>query len=85
MPSSVKPVMQLILQMYPFRIPDLSSECPLTVFGRYSGHFPDQLKVRGIIADLSTCVIDVKIHKAKNIPLDKVELILVYNVYTFQA
>lgn len=73
--------MHLVLQMYPSLIPDLSSECPLTVFGRYNGCFPDQLKVRGIVADLSTCVIDLKICKAKNIPLDKVEFLLVYIVF----
>ncbi|KAK4756876.1 hypothetical protein SAY87_007003 [Trapa incisa] len=62
----------LEIEMHPSCIPDLSSECPLIVFGRYSGHFPEELKVRGIMADLSACVIDMKIHKAKNIPVDKI-------------
>ncbi|KAK4785947.1 hypothetical protein SAY86_002636 [Trapa natans] len=62
----------LEIEMHPSRIPDLSSECPLIVSGRYNGHFPDELKVRGTIADLSTCVIDMKIHRANNIPLDKI-------------
>ncbi|KAJ0537213.1 putative von Willebrand factor, type A, von Willebrand factor A-like domain superfamily [Helianthus annuus] len=58
-------------ELYPFRIPDLFGS-PLVVSGRYHGNFPDIVTARGIRADLSTCVIDVKVRKAKGIPLDRV-------------
>ncbi|KAK1360310.1 Inter alpha-trypsin inhibitor, heavy chain 4 [Heracleum sosnowskyi] len=60
------------LELHPFRIPDLSTGCPVIVSGRYSGIFPESVKVSGILADLSSFVIDVKAQKAKEIPLDKV-------------
>ncbi|GJR01090.1 putative von Willebrand factor A [Tanacetum coccineum] len=59
------------LEMYPFRIPDLYGS-PLVVSGRYNGKFPDIVKARGIMADMSTCVIDAKVRNAKGIPLDRV-------------
>ncbi|XP_074348600.1 uncharacterized protein LOC141687284 isoform X2 [Apium graveolens] len=60
------------LELYPFRIPDLSTGCPVIVSGRYSGIFPESIKVSGVLADLSSFVIDMKAQKAKDIPLDKV-------------
>ncbi|XP_031382013.1 inter-alpha-trypsin inhibitor heavy chain H3 [Punica granatum] len=69
---AIEPLEDLEIEMYPSRIPDLSSAFPLTVFGRYNGRLPDQLKVTGTLADSSTHVIDLHIHKAKDIPLDKV-------------
>lgn len=59
------------LELYPFRIPDLYGS-PLVVSGRYNGKFPDIVKARGIGADMSTCVIDVKVRNAKGIALDRV-------------
>ncbi|KVH92918.1 hypothetical protein Ccrd_005044 [Cynara cardunculus var. scolymus] len=47
-------------ELYPSRIPDLSSGSPLIVSGRYHGKFPEIVKVRGFLADLSTCEIDLK-------------------------
>lgn len=44
----------------------------MIVSGRYSGIFPESVKVSGILADLSSFVINVKAQKAKDIPLDKV-------------
>ncbi|XP_076886872.1 uncharacterized protein LOC143536854 isoform X2 [Bidens hawaiensis] len=58
-------------ELYPFRIPDLFGS-PLVVFGRYHGDFPDTVIARGFRADMSTCIIDVKVRKAKGIPLDRV-------------
>ncbi|KAK1434253.1 hypothetical protein QVD17_11173 [Tagetes erecta] len=58
-------------ELYPFRIPDLFGS-PLIVSGRYQGNFPDTVTARGFMADLSTRVIDVKVRKAKGIPLDMV-------------
>lgn len=63
-----------LLQLYPFRIPDLFGT-PLIVSGRYSGNFPDIVKVRGFMADMSNCTIDVKARNAKGIPLDKVKIL----------
>lgn len=58
--------------MHPINVPDLSSESPLTISGRYSGKFPEVVKARGIIADMTCYEMDLKVHKAKAIPLDKV-------------
>ncbi|KAI7991430.1 hypothetical protein LOK49_LG12G02203 [Camellia lanceoleosa] len=60
------------LEVYPSRIPDLLSESPLIVSGRYKGDFPETLKARGILADMSNFVVDLKVQKAKDIPIDKV-------------
>ncbi|XP_017255565.1 uncharacterized protein LOC108225246 isoform X2 [Daucus carota subsp. sativus] len=60
------------LELCPFRIPDLSTSSPVIVSGRYSGYFPESVQVSGILADSSTFVIDVKAHKAIDIPLDRV-------------
>lgn len=58
--------------MYPSRIPDLSSESPLIVSGRYQGKFPDTLKAKGFLGDLSNFVVELKLQLAKDIPLDRV-------------
>ncbi|KAI3727366.1 hypothetical protein L1987_67180 [Smallanthus sonchifolius] len=58
-------------ELYPFRIPDLFGS-PLVVSGRYHGNFPDIVIARGVMADLSIRVVDVKVRKAKGIPLDRV-------------
>uniref|UniRef100_A0A2P2JZ35 Inter-alpha-trypsin inhibitor heavy chain n=3 Tax=Rhizophora mucronata TaxID=61149 RepID=A0A2P2JZ35_RHIMU len=60
------------VEVYPSYIPDLSSESPLAVSGRYQGDFPDIIKAKGILGDLSNFVMDLKIQKGKDIPLDKV-------------
>ncbi|TYI48190.1 hypothetical protein E1A91_D13G229100v1 [Gossypium mustelinum] len=60
------------IEVYSSRIPDLSLESPLTIYGRYQGSFPDNLKVKGILGDLSSFTMDLKIRRAKDIPLDSV-------------
>ncbi|CAK9155194.1 unnamed protein product [Ilex paraguariensis] len=60
------------LEVYPSRIPDLSSECLLIVSGRYRGEFPENLKAIGKLADMSSFTVDLKVQEAKDIPLDKV-------------
>ncbi|XP_071911244.1 uncharacterized protein [Coffea arabica] len=60
-------------EVYPSRIPDLSSVSPLIVSGRYQGTFPDALAVSGIFADISNFSADLKLHHAKDIPLHKVQ------------
>ncbi|GKC95677.1 calcium-dependent protein kinase SK5-like protein [Tanacetum coccineum] len=57
------------VNLYPFCIPDLYGS-PLVVSGRYNGKFPDIVEAIGIMADMSTRVIDVKVRNAKSIPLD---------------
>ncbi|XP_020225945.1 von Willebrand factor A domain-containing protein DDB_G0292028 isoform X1 [Cajanus cajan] len=60
------------LEVYPSHIPDLSSEGPLILSGRYRGNFPKTLKVEGILADFSNFVVDMKIQNAKDIPVQRV-------------
>ena len=62
------------MQLYPFRIPDLSSGSPLFISGRYQGEFPESLKASGTLADMSKFMMDLKLQKAKEIPLDRVIL-----------
>lgn len=64
--------LQILWQLYPTHIPDLSCESPLIVSGRYRGKFPDTLKAKGVLADLSKLMIDLKIEMARDIPLDRV-------------
>ena len=59
-------------QVQPMNVPDLSSEIPLIISGRYNGNFPDVLKARGIIADMTSYEMDLKVYNAKAIPLEKV-------------
>ncbi|KAA3486173.1 von Willebrand factor A domain-containing [Gossypium australe] len=58
-------------------LPDLSLESPLTIHGRYQGSFPDNLKAKGILGDLSSFTMDLKIQRAKDIPFDSEKYILV--------
>ncbi|XP_047326400.1 uncharacterized protein LOC124930078 [Impatiens glandulifera] len=60
------------LELYPNDIPDLSSRSPLIVSGRYNGKLPESVKVSGTLPDMSTCVVDLKIQKVKDMPLDRV-------------
>ncbi|KAF9689804.1 hypothetical protein SADUNF_Sadunf01G0130700 [Salix dunnii] len=60
------------LELLPFCIPDLSCGCPLIVSGRYSGNFPDSVKLSGILADMRKFTIDIKAAKAKDLPFDRV-------------
>ncbi|XP_044472006.1 von Willebrand factor A domain-containing protein DDB_G0286969 isoform X3 [Mangifera indica] len=59
-------------EMNPSCIPDCPYETPLTLCGRYRGNFPDNLKAKGLLGDLSDFVIELKTQHAKDIPLDKV-------------
>ncbi|KAI3789852.1 hypothetical protein L2E82_02656 [Cichorium intybus] len=59
-------------ELYPSCIPDLLSGRPLIVSGRYQGKFPEFVKVRGLLADLSSYVMDIKVRKSTNINLDRV-------------
>lgn len=58
--------------MLPFCIPDLSRGSPLIVSGRYSGNFPDPVKISGTLADMRKFTIDLKAQKTKDLPFDRV-------------
>ena len=58
--------------MYPSCIPDLLSERPLIITGRYSGDFPGTVQVKGLLADMSKFSVDLRVQEVKEIPLDKV-------------
>lgn len=59
-------------EVFPTPVPDLSSKGPLVLSGRYRGVFPDTLKAKGVLADLSNFSLDLKAIQTKDIPLDKV-------------
>ncbi|XP_019198615.1 PREDICTED: inter-alpha-trypsin inhibitor heavy chain H3-like isoform X2 [Ipomoea nil] len=59
-------------EVYPSQIPDLSSESPLILSGRYRGVFPDILTATGSLADMSNLSVDLKVQEAEGMPLDKV-------------
>ncbi|KAL7136872.1 hypothetical protein ABFS83_10G058900 [Erythranthe nasuta] len=62
----------LDLEVFSSEIPDLSSESPLIVSGRYHGSFPKTLKVNGILADMSNFSLDLKVEQANEIPIAKI-------------
>ncbi|KAK4391891.1 hypothetical protein Sango_1966900 [Sesamum angolense] len=59
------------LEVFPSEIPDLSSESPLVVSGRYRGTFPETLKVKGFLPDMSNFSVDLSVQEAKDIPVGK--------------
>ncbi|XP_009764209.1 uncharacterized protein [Nicotiana sylvestris] len=59
-------------ELYPCYLPDLLSSRPLIVSGRLFGNCPDSVKVSGTLADSSNFVVDVKVQKAKDFPLERV-------------
>ncbi|XP_063946819.1 uncharacterized protein LOC135151692 [Daucus carota subsp. sativus] len=60
------------LEIYPSRVPDLLSESPLIIYGRYCGKFPNTTKIEGILSDMSKFTIDVKLQEAKEMPVDEI-------------
>ncbi|PNY09308.1 inter-alpha-trypsin inhibitor heavy chain H3 [Trifolium pratense] len=59
-------------EVYPSHIPDLSSDGPLTLSGKYKGNFPEVLKVKGILADFSNFEINLELQSAKDMPVERV-------------
>ncbi|KAL1363967.1 hypothetical protein HN51_012127 [Arachis hypogaea] len=59
------------VELYPFHLPDLSSTGPLVLSGSYKGHFPETVKVKGVLADFNNFDLDVKIRKFKDLPVEK--------------
>ncbi|CAD5193416.1 unnamed protein product [Musa acuminata subsp. malaccensis] len=58
-------------EVYPIHIPDLSAESPLIISGRCYGKFPETLKAKGILADMSYADIDLKVQDTKDLSLEK--------------
>ncbi|CAO2823146.1 unnamed protein product [Amaranthus hypochondriacus] len=73
------------VEVQPMNVPDLSSESPLIISGRYKGNFPDVLKARGIIADMTSYEMELKVYKAKAIPLEKILALQQITIYTSQS
>lgn len=61
-----------VIELFPSHIPDLSFESPLIISGRYKGDFPDNVKVSGILSDLTNFESDLKVQNAKDVALDRV-------------
>ncbi|KAG4990764.1 hypothetical protein JHK87_024221 [Glycine soja] len=60
------------VEVCPSHIPDLSSDGPLLLCGRYKGSFPKDLEIKGVLPDFSNFVIDLKIQEAKGIPVQRI-------------
>lgn len=73
------------IEVYSSRIPDLLFESPLTICGRYQGSFPDTLRAKGILGNLSSFITDLKVERAKDMPLDRVLGRLQIDLLTAQA
>ncbi|KAK9697316.1 hypothetical protein RND81_08G029600 [Saponaria officinalis] len=73
------------VEIYPACIPDLSSESPLIISGRYRGDFPEVVKVTGIIADMTRHEVDLKVDMAKGIPLERILALQQIIILTSQA
>lgn len=73
------------LEIYPSCIPDLLSESPLIISGRYRGDFPSTIQVKGVLADMSNYSVELKVQEAKDIPLDKILAKQQIELYTAQA
>ncbi|CAN4094545.1 unnamed protein product [Withania somnifera] len=72
-------------EVYPSQIPDLSSEGPIVLSGRYGGEFPETLKVKGVRADMINFSMELKGFKSKAIPLDKARVKQQIDILTAQA
>ncbi|XP_027338364.1 von Willebrand factor A domain-containing protein DDB_G0286969-like [Abrus precatorius] len=60
------------VEVYPSHIPDLCSDGLMILSGRYKGNFPKALEIKGVLADFSNFVIDMKIQEAKDIPVQRI-------------
>jgi len=60
------------MQLHPFAIQDLTCDYPMIISGRCRGSLPESVEVSGTLADMSNFTAELKIQKAKDVPLDKV-------------
>lgn len=73
------------VEVHPTCVPDLSSERPLLISGRYKGDFPEVVKVTGIVAGMTKHEVELKVNKAKGIPLERILALQQIITYTSQA
>ncbi|TKY64247.1 Inter-alpha-trypsin inhibitor heavy chain H5 [Spatholobus suberectus] len=59
-------------ELFPTQIQDLSLGSPLILSGRYSGTFPELVKVTGTLADMTNFVVDLKVKREKDMQLSNV-------------
>ncbi|KAL5158511.1 von Willebrand factor A domain-containing protein 5B1 [Glycine soja] len=60
------------VEVCPSHIPDLSSDGPLLLSGRYKGSFSKDFEIKGVLPVFSNFVIDMKIQDAKDIPVQRI-------------
>ncbi|KAJ3673168.1 hypothetical protein LUZ60_006542 [Juncus effusus] len=72
-------------EIYPQNVPDVSSACMTSIFGRFKGKFPDSVKAKGYLADLSAIEIDLKVQNTKDIQIEKVFAKEYINLLTAQS
>ncbi|XVF86925.1 hypothetical protein PTKIN_Ptkin18bG0080000 [Pterospermum kingtungense] len=73
------------LELFPSHIPDLSFGSPLIVSGRYKGDFQDVIKVKGLTADMSTFVTELKVQNAKDVSFDRILTRMQIDIVTCRA
>ncbi|ESW07417.1 hypothetical protein PHAVU_010G128200 [Phaseolus vulgaris] len=59
-------------ELFPSHIQDISSGSPLILSGRYTGTFPELVKVTGTLADMTNFAVDLKVKREKDIQLSNV-------------
>ncbi|GAB2291601.1 hypothetical protein Dimus_025857 [Dionaea muscipula] len=72
------------IEVYPTHIPDLLSEGPLIVCGRYRGNFPEVLELSGIAADMKNLTIELRVQKSKDTWFQKSKDISLQRIMTTQ-
>ncbi|KAL2964510.1 hypothetical protein AAZX31_16G008300 [Glycine max] len=60
------------LELFPTHIQDISFESPLILSGRYSGTFPELVKVTGTLANKTNFVVGLKVKREKDMQLSNV-------------
>ncbi|KAF3494350.1 hypothetical protein DY000_02055084 [Brassica cretica] len=73
------------VEVYPSKIPDLTSSSPLMIYGRYRGKFPENVKANGLLGDFSSFSVELTVQRAKDMPLDKVFAKNVIDLLTAEA
>ena len=54
-------------------IPDISTQCPLCISGKYQGKFPETVVATGYLADMTEISIELKAQHITDMPLDNVK------------
>ncbi|CAG9460603.1 unnamed protein product [Pedinophyceae sp. YPF-701] len=59
-------------ELYPFPVPDLYVNRPLVVSGKFGGHWPEKIKLTGVLPNGTKFELEVPSWRTAHIPLDKV-------------